>query len=146
MRIELGIELGKSLPVGATRERIGGRLNRPALEAAQALERVLRPADGFPELAVADHVDAGRGLPADHLGNRLGKAATIIRLLERLARLLGAQELLQSLRPDQAADMGREDALGASLHVPCYRAAGARAILDQDRLRRNRNKRELNEL
>jgi ABC-type glutathione transport system ATPase component len=113
------------LPIGATRERIGGGLNRPALEAGEAIEGILRPADGFPELAVADHVDAGRGLPADHLGNRLGKAAIIIRPVERLAGLLGTQKLLQSLRPDQAADMGREDALGASLHVPCQ-AAGAR--------------------
>ena len=119
--------------------------------AAVTYDRMVPPA-GMQDYRkwVARHMEvlnhAIAGLPADHLGNRLGKAATIIRLLERLARLLGAQELLQSLRPDQAADMGREDALGASLHVPCYRAAGARAILDQDRLRRNRNKRELNEL
>src|SRR6478736_3465534 len=33
------------------------------------------------------------------------------------ARLLGTQELLQRLRPNQAADMGREDAINASFHL-----------------------------
>jgi len=122
------------LPVGAARERIGGRLHRPAFEAAQAIERVLRPADGFSELAVADHVDAGGSLPANHFGNGLGKAAIIGRLVDRLARLPGAQELLQRLRPDQATDMGGEDPLGASLHRPAaglWRTRGFRAKLLQ---------------
>jgi hypothetical protein len=31
--------------------------------------------------------------------------------------LLGTEEILQRLRPDQAADMGGEDAIGAALHL-----------------------------
>ncbi len=116
-RVELGIELGKPLPVGAASERIGIGLDRAALEAAQALEHVLRPADRFPELAVADHVDAGLGLAANDLGDRIGQAPVVGGLVDRLARLLRAQEILQRLRPDQAADMGGEDAIGAAFHL-----------------------------
>ena len=75
--IELGIELGEARAVGAARERIGARLDRPPLEAAQALDHVLRPADRLAELAVAHHVDAGFGLPAHHLGDRVGEAFVV---------------------------------------------------------------------
>ena len=75
-RVELGIELGEPLAVGAALERIGAGLDRPALEAAQALEHVLRPADRFAELAVADHVDAGLGLPAHDVGDRSVRQAS----------------------------------------------------------------------
>ena len=61
-------------------------LDRPALEAAQALEHVLRPADRLAELAVAHHVDAGLRLPAHDVGDRIGQAALIGSLVERLAR------------------------------------------------------------
>ena len=45
VRVELGVELGKPRAVGAALERIGGvALDRPALEAGQPLEHVLRPA------------------------------------------------------------------------------------------------------
>ena len=66
--VELGIEFGETLAVGAARVGIG--LGRAALEAGQALEHVLRPAEGFAELAVADHVDPGLRLPAHHRGDR----------------------------------------------------------------------------
>jgi len=48
---------------------MGARLDRPALEAAQALERVLRPADRLAEFAVARRVDADLGLPHHNFGN-----------------------------------------------------------------------------
>ena len=124
-RIELGIEFGKSFPVGAARERIGARFHWPALEPAQTFERILRPADALSELAVADHVDAGRSLPAHDLGDRLRQTGFVSLLIERLAGLLGVQEILQRLRPDQAADMGREDPIEASLHLPCWGAQRA---------------------
>src|SRR5262249_49802346 len=79
-------------------------------------ERVLRPADRFPEFAVADHIDAGLGLAANADGDRLGQAALVSLRVERFARLLRAQECLQRLGPDQAADMGGEDSVAAAFH------------------------------
>jgi hypothetical protein len=87
----------------------------------------LRPADRLAELAIADHVDAGLGLAAHDIGNRSGQALVIGFRVERLARLFRAQELLQRLRPDQAADMGGEDSIAAALHllVRCPHGKGA---------------------
>jgi hypothetical protein len=114
--VELGVEFREVLTIGAALERIGAGLHRTALEAAEALEHVLRPADRFPELAVADHVDAGRGLPPHDVRNGVAQAPVVGAMVERLARLLRAQELLQRLRPDQAADVGGQNAFGAALH------------------------------
>jgi len=63
-----------------------------------------------------DHVDARRSLLANNFGNGLGEAVLVGLLVKRLACLLRAQELLQRLRPDQAADVGGENPIGASLH------------------------------
>src|SRR5215813_11699836 len=100
-RVELGIEFGETLAIGAALKWIGTGLDRAAFEAAQAFERVLRPTDRFPEFAVADHVDAGLGLPADDSGDRLGQARLIGFGVERFAGLLRTQERLQRLGPDQ---------------------------------------------
>src|SRR5262249_23363659 len=89
---------------------------RPALESAQALEHILRPADRFAELAVAHHVDAGVGLVAHDLADGLRQALLIGRSVERLAALLEPQEVKQRLRPDEAADVAGEDAVRATLH------------------------------
>ena len=124
-RIELGIEIGEPLPVAAALKRIGARLDRSALEPAQPLERVLRPADRLPELAVADDVDAGGRLPAHDLGDRIGQAFVIGRAIEGLARLPVAEKILQSGRADQAAHMGGEDALGALLHARALRVGAS---------------------
>src|SRR5262249_39728948 len=115
-RVELGIELGEFFSVGAALEWTSAGLDRTALEAAQPLERVLRPADGFSELAVADHVNAGLRLLLHHLCHRLGQACLVGSGVERLAILLGTQEDLQLRRPDQAADMRGENAFAAALH------------------------------
>ena len=115
--IELGIKFGELLAVDAAREWIGAGLDRPPLEAAQPFEHVLRPADRFAELAVADDVDADFGLLVHHLRDRRRQALVISGRVVRLAGLLGAQKLLQRLRPDQAADMGGQDAVGAALHL-----------------------------
>src|SRR6476646_5475830 len=93
------------------------RPDRAALEPAQALQHVLRPADGLSKLPVADHIDAGFGLPAHDIGDRSGQAMIVCLRVKRFARLLGTQKLLQRLRPNQAADMGREDAINASFHL-----------------------------
>jgi hypothetical protein len=113
-RVEFGVELGEAFSIGAALKWIGAGLDRTAFEAAQAFERVLRPADRFPEFAVADHVDAGLGLPAND--DRLGQARLIGLRIERFSRLLRAQERLQRLGSDQAADMSGEDAVAAAFH------------------------------
>src|SRR4051794_25465511 len=117
MRVELGIELGEALAIRAALKWITPRSDRAALEPAQALQHVLRPADGLSKLPVADHIDAGFGLPADDISDRSAQAMIVCLQVERFARLLGTQELLQRLRPNQAADMGREDAINASFHL-----------------------------
>ena len=38
-RVELGVEFGEALAVGAARERVGARLDRPALESGEPLEQ-----------------------------------------------------------------------------------------------------------
>ena len=117
MGVELGIELGEALAIRAALKWIAPRFDRAALEPAQTLQHVLRPADGLSKLPVADHIDAGFGLPADDIGDRSGQAMIVCLQVERFARLLGTQELLQRLRPNQAADMGREDAINTSFHL-----------------------------
>jgi hypothetical protein len=115
-RIELGIELGKPRAVDAAGEGIAAG-ERPALEAAQAKQRVLRPTDRLAELAVADDVDADISLLAHDLGNGLLQALGIGGVVERPAGLFGAQERAQRRRADEAADMGGEDSIGAAFHL-----------------------------
>jgi hypothetical protein len=47
----------------------------------------------------------------------LREAAVVSPHVEWFACLLGAQKLLQRLRPDQAADMSCEDSIDASFHL-----------------------------
>ncbi len=127
-RIELGIEFREALAVGAALEWIGGvALDWPPLEAAQALQRVLRPTDRFAEFAVARNVDADLRLLAHHVGDALAQAFLISLRVVWLAGLLQPQKVLQCRRPDQAADMGGENAVAAALHgiaMPAPRAKG----------------------
>ena len=115
--VELLVELGEALAVGALGERIAGRgVERPPLEAGHALDHILRPGNALAELAVADDVDADLGLLADHLGDRLLEVAGVRRGVVALALLLGAQVLPDHVRADQAADMGGENPVGAAVH------------------------------
>src|SRR4030095_14236812 len=66
--VELGVELRKARAVDAAGEGIAAG-ERPAFEAAEAKQRVLRPADRLAELAVADHVDADIGFFSGALGD-----------------------------------------------------------------------------
>src|SRR6185503_9980735 len=109
---------------GAAREAAFARRGRPALESAQALERVLRPADALAELAVARHVDAGGGLLAHYFGDRARQACTMSALVVGLPGLLGADERQQRRGTDQAADVRGQDALGAAPH-PAILVVGA---------------------
>jgi hypothetical protein len=66
---------------------------------------------GLAELAVADDVDAGIGLAADHVGDvalELARAGRFVVWLAALHRQLEAHQLR---RPDQAADVRRPDFL-----------------------------------
>jgi hypothetical protein len=94
-------------------------LDRPPLEAAQPFEHILRPADRFAELAVADDVDARLGLLVHDLGDGAFQARVVGGLRRTgLPACFGAQEILQRRRPDQAADMRGENAIRAALHCP----------------------------
>src|SRR5262249_19381757 len=114
---ELGVELGKALAVEAARERIGAVLDRPTLEAAQTFQYILRPAYRLAELAVAYHVNPDLCLAAHDIGDAGAEAFLIRRGVECPAGLLEPQEIEQRLRPDEAADVGGEDAFGAAFHA-----------------------------
>src|SRR5581483_8225672 len=114
--IELGVELGEARPVRAAGERVLPGLDRPALEAREPLERVLRPADRLAELAVARDVDADGFLPLHHIENRIPEAARIRVAVVRQAALLLRDELEELRRPDQAADVRGQDAGFAASH------------------------------
>src|SRR5262249_58909087 len=101
--VHLGVELGEARAVGAAPERVVAGLNFAPLEAAQALERVLRPADGLAELAVARQVDADVGLLLHDFLHRAREAFVVRLLVVRQAALLRRDELEQLRRPDQAA-------------------------------------------
>src|SRR5205085_10410493 len=73
----------------------------------------LRTADRFPELAVARQIDAGLDLPAHHGLHRLGEAALVGAAVVGLALLARANEFEQPRRPDQAADVCRQDSVHA---------------------------------
>ena len=95
--------------IGATIEGIVASADRPSLETAQSFERILRPTDRFAEFAVAHHIDAGPMLPGDDVLHGLPQTCVVGGLVIGLARLSRADEVLQFRRPDQAADMRRED-------------------------------------
>src|SRR5262249_13043540 len=93
-RVELGIELGETFAIGPALERIGPLRNGAALEAAQPLQPVPRPADRLAELPLADHLDPDLGLLTHDPGDRILEAGVVRSLVERLSALLGAQEVL----------------------------------------------------
>ena len=113
---QLGVELAETLAIGAAGERIRAGGDRALLETAQAGERIERPAGRFAVFAVVDRIDAGLDLLAHHILDRLAQLALVGSRRGRVT-LLRLLELFQQVGgPDQAADMGRQDALGAALH------------------------------
>jgi hypothetical protein len=118
-RVELLVKLREAGAVRAAYERVSRCAERTALEAAHALDDVLRPGNALAELAVADHVDSRLGLPAHHVGHLFLQAAGVSLGVVALALLLCAQKLPDGVRPDQAADMGGEYPIGAALHDAC---------------------------
>ena len=91
------------------------RRERFAAEAGEAVLDVGGVAD-LAGLAVADDVDADGDLVGDDLGDRPGDLAIEFGMIVRLLLVLLHQQIDQRLRPRQAADVGRQDAVRAELH------------------------------
>ena len=91
-----------------------------AAEAGEAILDVGRVAD-LAGLAVADDIDADGNLMRDDVGDRLVDLAVEFGMVVRLVLVLLHQQIDQRLRPRQAADMGRQDAVRAEFHgfLPC---------------------------
>src|SRR6516225_1195202 len=70
----------------------------------------------LPQFAVADAVDPGSNLLGDNLADSGGELRLERRLIEVAAGLARLQKGQQIRRARQAADMGRQDAVGAELH------------------------------
>ena len=92
-RVELAVELCETRPVSAAVEAVLARPGGPALEPGQALQHVLRPADGFAELSVAHDVEARLDLTPNHLRHGKPQAIGVSLLVVGLPRLLGPDKL-----------------------------------------------------
>src|SRR4029079_7582548 len=86
-------------------------------DATDPVVHIERPVAALAELAVADNVDAGFDLLAHHLLDRALQAGLVGRFFVGLAGLDQLEELDELRRPDQAADMGGEDAVGMASHA-----------------------------
>ena len=91
------------------------RHKRLAAEPGQPLVHIGRIAD-LARLAVADDIDADRHLARHDVGDRLAHLRGELGSVVRLVAILLDQQLHQRLRPRQAADMRRQDAVCAELH------------------------------
>jgi hypothetical protein len=112
--VELLVEPGEVLAVAARRQDAGAvELHHARLEPGHALVQVGDPG-GLAHLAVVDDVDAGLGLAAHLVGDRLLQRALIGVLVVGLAAVLELEELEQLGRPDQAAGVRSEDFVGVS--------------------------------
>ena len=97
---------------GSPVPRGGVRLALEAGEAVDDMDGVV----GAALLAVVDDVEAGRALPGDHAGDRLGTAASSA-ARSAAALLPGEQQLDHLGRPRQAAGVGGENPCRAAPHV-----------------------------
>src|SRR5262249_16451113 len=88
------------------------------------------PVAALAELAVADDVDARLGLPAHDRVDRLLQTSLVGGFIVGLAILDLVQELDEVRGPDQAADMGCEDAVGGRCHfAPSLSVLRARLLI-----------------
>src|SRR5262249_20599233 len=92
------------------------RGQRPTGDATEAVMDVEGPVAALAELAVADDVDARLGLLAHDRVDRLLQTNLVGGFVVGLAILDLAQELDELRGPDQAADVGCEDAVGGRCH------------------------------
>src|SRR6516165_12039584 len=77
----------------------------------------IRGVGNLAEFPVADAVDAGCDLLGDNLFDVGGEPRLEGRLIKFAAGLARLEQGQQLRRPRQAADMGRQDAVGAELHL-----------------------------
>jgi hypothetical protein len=103
-----------------------------ALEACEALDDVAEEAR-LPLLAIGDDVDAGVGLAANDVGDGLAHQARVGLGVVRLAAVLRGQQRNEVVGAREAADVRREDPVGAALHRV--------VLLPYPRCRRPREKR-----
>ena len=134
----IGISLGKPhavAPAGGVQQHDLARARRPRghiveawaaeLEPAEPQEHVVPPgtvidpvADRLAELAVARHVDAELLLMAHGIADRAPQRRLERRLVRRLAGVARAVRRDQIVGARQAADMARQDMVGAGSHGP----------------------------
>lgn len=120
-RVIFGVELGERrmvAPAAHRRHRIGHFFGGRGTyrDAAKPLEDVEGPVDALGEFAVADDIDADIGLLTHNLGDGFGEAGFKGCFIVRLAIFDGAPEFDQLRRPNKAADVGGENAIGAVRH------------------------------
>ena len=96
-------------------------------DAGEAVANV-RGIGDLPQFAVADAVDPGRNLLCNNLPDTSGEPRLERLLIKFAAGLARLQKGLQFRRARQAADMGRQDAVDAELHVARSLVAGTRSF------------------
>ena len=115
LRIHLVVEGGETRTVGAATPGIVA-LERATLEAAHALDHILRPGNALAEFAVAGNVDSSRLLLRDDFAHFVLQLRLMGGLVHGLAGLFGAQIIDDRLRADKAADVRRQDTIIAVVH------------------------------
>ncbi len=110
----LGVVLGEHVELGLPRRR-QLRRRRVDLEAAEAILDVAEEAD-LAHLAVGDDVDARLDLLLDAILDRSGDLAVERFGVVRAVVLALLHDVEQRMRPGQAADVRRENAVRALLH------------------------------
>ncbi len=110
-----GVEFRKRPVLARLVPIIGGLGAAARLDAGQAFVDVGNKADAA-HLAIGDDVDAGIGLTPHGLGDGALDARRERRLVDRLAALLPQDHRPQIVGPRQAADMRRQNAIGAAFH------------------------------
>src|SRR5688500_15499918 len=111
----LGIEFRKRPRLARIRPWASTPHLRVGLEAAEPLVDIGDEAR-LAELAVVDNVDAELDLLAHDLAHRAAQPCGMHRVVDGLALLPGVHGLEHIGWPRQAADMGGENSLAASLH------------------------------
>ena len=89
---------------------------RVGLDAADAVPNV-GGIGRLAHLAIADDVDAGFDLRRDNVVDRLRRLGFERLCIDSRAGLTPENKVDQRLRPGQAARVGRQDAVGRSLHA-----------------------------
>ena len=112
----LDVELLEVTVVLASDGRYRWHCARSEFDPGQPLDHIAGPTAGLSEFTITDDVDAHLRLLAHDLGNRISQGIGKDRIIDGFAVLACLDESQQFRRPDQAADMRRQDAAGALGH------------------------------